>query len=186
MRRLNLPALAALAALVGAVLLANLFIARVGACVAPGGPCLIPVWPWPLLMAPSGVLWAGAALFARDTLHEAGGRRWVAAGVALGAALSWWLAAPALALASGVAFAVSEAADYAVYSPLRERSRPLAVLASGFVGSVVDSAVFLWLAFGSLDFLAGQVVGKALITALCAGLLWLALRRRPVPVEVAL
>jgi hypothetical protein len=26
---------------------------------------------------------------------------------------------------------------------------------------VVDSIVFLWLAFGSLDFLAGQVVGKA-------------------------
>jgi hypothetical protein len=26
---------------------------------------------------------------------------------------------------------------------------------------VVDSAAFLWLAFGSLDFLAGQVVGKA-------------------------
>jgi queuosine precursor transporter len=27
--------------------------------------------------------------------------------------------------------------------------------------SLVDSIVFLWLAFGSLDFLAGQVVGKA-------------------------
>ncbi len=26
---------------------------------------------------------------------------------------------------------------------------------------MVDSVVFLWLAFGSLDFLAGQVVGKA-------------------------
>ena len=29
------------------------------------------------------------------------------------------------------------------------------------VGLVVDSIVFLWLAFGSLDFLAGQIVGKA-------------------------
>ena len=29
------------------------------------------------------------------------------------------------------------------------------------VGLVVDSIVFLWLAFGSLEFLAGQVVGKA-------------------------
>jgi hypothetical protein len=28
-------------------------------------------------------------------------------------------------------------------------------------GLVVDSIVFLWLAFGSLDFLAGQIVGKA-------------------------
>jgi hypothetical protein len=29
------------------------------------------------------------------------------------------------------------------------------------VGLVVDSIVFLWLAFGSLDFLLGQIVGKA-------------------------
>ncbi len=28
-------------------------------------------------------------------------------------------------------------------------------------GLVADSLVFLWLAFGSLDFLAGQVIGKA-------------------------
>jgi len=28
-------------------------------------------------------------------------------------------------------------------------------------GLVVDSIVFLWLAFGSLEFLSGQVVGKA-------------------------
>ena len=37
----------------------------------------------------------------------------------------------------------------------------LAVLASSTVGLVVDSLVFLWLAFGSLDFLGGQIVGKA-------------------------
>jgi uncharacterized PurR-regulated membrane protein YhhQ (DUF165 family) len=36
----------------------------------------------------------------------------------------------------------------------------LAVIVSSFAGLVVDSIVFLWLAFGSLDFLAGQVVGK--------------------------
>jgi hypothetical protein len=29
------------------------------------------------------------------------------------------------------------------------------------VGLVVDSLVFLWLAFGSLDFLLGQIVGKS-------------------------
>ena len=36
----------------------------------------------------------------------------------------------------------------------------LAVVASSLVGLVVDSIVFLWLAFGSLDFLFGQIVGK--------------------------
>jgi len=37
----------------------------------------------------------------------------------------------------------------------------VAVVASSVVGLVVDSIVFLWLAFGSLDFLLGQIVGKA-------------------------
>ena len=35
------------------------------------------------------------------------------------------------------------------------------MVASSLAGLVVDSMVFLWLAFGSLDFLAGQIVGKA-------------------------
>ncbi|MEZ5888999.1 MAG: hypothetical protein R3D52_01315 [Xanthobacteraceae bacterium] len=35
---------------------------------------------------------------------------------------------------------------------------------------MVDSIVFLWLAFGSLDFLAGQVVGKAWMVLL--SILW--------------
>ena len=31
---------------------------------------------------------------------------------------------------------------------------------SSVVGLVVDSIVFLWLAFGSLEFLTGQIIGK--------------------------
>lgn len=56
------------------------------------------------------------------------------------------------------------------------RGRPAAAVGSNLVGAVVDSAVFLWLAFGSLDFLAGQVVGKAWVTLLCLPLVWLARR----------
>jgi uncharacterized PurR-regulated membrane protein YhhQ (DUF165 family) len=70
------------------------------------------------------------------------------------------LAPPSLVLASGVAFLLSEFADLAVYTPLARRRLVLAVVASSIVGLVVDSIVFLWLAFGSLDFLLGQVVGK--------------------------
>jgi hypothetical protein len=36
-----------------------------------------------------------------------------------------------------------------------------AVLLSSMAGLVVDSLIFLWLAFGSLNFLAGQIIGKA-------------------------
>ena len=37
---------------------------------------------------------------------------------------------------------------------------------SNTVGLMVDSALFLWLAFGSLAFFWGQVVGKAWMTLL--------------------
>ena len=53
----------------------------------------------------------------------------------------------------------------------------LAVFASGAVGLVVDSMVFLWLAFGSLEFLAGQVIGKAWMVLASLPLIAL-LRRR--------
>jgi uncharacterized PurR-regulated membrane protein YhhQ (DUF165 family) len=118
------------------------------------------------LMAPAGVYFAGLTFTLRDALHEVGGRRWVIAAILSGAALSGLLAGPQLAMASGVAFLASEAADYAVYAPLRQRSWIGAVATSNVVGTVVDSALFLWLAFGSLAFLPGQIVGKLWMTAL--------------------
>jgi hypothetical protein len=54
------------------------------------------------------------------------------------------------------------------------------VAASNTVGLVVDSALFLLLAFGSLEFLAGQVVGKLWMTGLTVALLWLWRRMRRV------
>jgi len=51
-----------------------------------------------------------------------------------------------LALASGVAFTLSELADWAVYRPLRERGWVPAAVASNIVGAIVDSAVFLAIA----------------------------------------
>lgn len=128
------------------------------------------------LMAPAGVFFAGLALSLRDAVQETAGRRWVLGGIVAGAALSAALSGP-LALASGVAFLVSELADFAIYTPLRGRSWAGAVALSNTVGAVVDSALFLWLAFGSLDFLPGQVWAKVLMVlpALLAGALW---RRR--------
>ncbi|GIW09764.1 MAG: hypothetical protein KatS3mg061_0821 [Dehalococcoidia bacterium] len=51
-----------------------------------------------------------------------------------------------------------------------------AVFCSNVAGLVADSAIFLALAFGSLEFLAGQVVGKGWMTLLAVALLW-SLRR---------
>ncbi|MBT3535585.1 MAG: VUT family protein, partial [Rhodospirillaceae bacterium] len=89
-----------------------------------------------------------------------------------GAALSAFLAPPALVLASGVAFLLSELADFAVYTPLQRRRLVLAVVASGLVGLVIDSVLFLQLAFGSLDFLSGQIVGKAWVVLLSIPIIW--------------
>lgn len=122
------------------------------------------------LLAPAGVYFAGLAFTLRDLIHERTGRWAVLGCIGAGAAISS-LISPTFALASGTAFLLSELADFAVYEPLRERRWLAAVLASNAVGLVVDSALFLWLAFGSLDFLAGQVVGKAWMTLLAILLL---------------
>ncbi|MCP4410163.1 MAG: VUT family protein [Gammaproteobacteria bacterium] len=146
---------------------ANWLIGNVGTTCIPNGPCLIPVAPG--LSAPSGVLMIGLALVLRDVVQQTLGRTWAMWAIVIGAALSWLLASPYLALASGVAFLLAEGADMAVYTPLRNQGRIIAaVLLSGVVGSIIDSAVFLWLAFGSLEYITGQVVGKMWMTGIAA------------------
>ena len=128
------------------------------------------------LMAPAGVYFAGLAFTLRDLLHEAAGRIVVLLAIVAGAGLSFAVASPRLAVASAVAFGLSELADFAVYEPLRRRRWLTAVAASNVVGLVVDSTLFLALAFGSLAFLPGQVIGKAWVTL--AAVLLLAAGRR--------
>lgn len=138
------------------------------------------------LSAPAGVYFVGLAFTLRDIVHRSLGRYAVIGTILVGSALSYWLGAGAtipgghvsLALASGLAFLVSELSDLSVYEPLRKRGWLPAVLASNVVGLVVDSALFLWLAFGSLAFFWGQCVGKAWMTLLAIVVL-LALRQIP-------
>lgn len=137
---------------------ANWLIGHLGTVCPPDGPCLIPVAPG--IMAPSGVLMIGLALVLRDLVQRRLGLAWVLGAILFGALLSALFAPPALILASATAFLLSELADLAIYTPLQRRRLVLAVLLSGAVGLVVDSVVFLYLAFGSLDFLLGQVLGK--------------------------
>jgi uncharacterized PurR-regulated membrane protein YhhQ (DUF165 family) len=152
-------------AFMGCIPAANWMIGNIGtACASPHGPCLVPVAPWGPgghpLMAPSGVLMIGLALVLRDLVQRRLGRAVGLAAIVAGAALSGAVAPPPLVYASATAFLLSELADFAVYTPLQERGLVLAVLASSVVGLIVDSVLFLWLAFGSLDFLAGQILGK--------------------------
>jgi uncharacterized PurR-regulated membrane protein YhhQ (DUF165 family) len=137
---------------------ANWLIGHAGTVCVPNGPCLVPVAPG--IMAPSGVLMIGLALVLRDLVQRRLGVEFGIGAIIVGAAISAGLAPPTLVVASAAAFLLSEFADFAVYTPLARRRLVVAVIASSVVGLVVDSIVFLWLAFGSLEFLIGQIIGK--------------------------
>ena len=137
---------------------ANWLIGHAGTVCVPNGPCLVPVAPG--IMAPSGVLMIGLALVLRDLVQRRLGVEFGIGAIIVGAAISAGLAPASLVVASAAAFLLSEFADFAVYTPLARRRLVTAVVASSVVGLVVDSIVFLWLAFGSLEFLVGQIVGK--------------------------
>lgn len=152
---------------------ANWMIQNVGTEAFPGGPHTIPVGFG--FDAPSGVLMIGVALVARDAVHRLAGRNIALTAIAVGAALSYFIA-PSLAVASAAAFLLGELADLAVYTPLAKRRLVLAVIASGIVGGVIDSFVFLQLAFGSTDFWQGQVIGKTWMALIGGAALWLTRR----------
>ena len=154
---------------------ANWMIGNVGAVCPENSPCLIPVGFD--VMAPSGVIMVGLALVLRDLVQRRLGKLWALGAIVVGALLSALIAPQALVLASGAAFLVSELADFAVYTPLQKKRLVLAVFMSGVVGLVVDSILFLQLAFGSLDFLSGQVIGKTWMIVLALPIIWWIRRR---------
>lgn len=154
---------------------ANWMILNVGTVCPANAPCLIPVAPG--LMAPSGVLMIGASFVLRDLVQRRLGVAASIAAILAGAAMSGLFAPAALIGASATAFLMSELADLAIYTPLARRRLVFAVIASSIIGLVVDSIVFVWLAFGSLEFLSGQVVGKSWMVLLAIPLIAM-LRRR--------
>ena len=121
------------------------------------------------LMAPAGVILAGFAFSFRNLTQLALGRAFGFAAIAVGALLSATVFQSDVKLggvlpiwaASGVAFAFSETADALVWTKLRERGWWARAMGLGdLAGQVIDSIIFLVLAFGSIDFLLGQIVGK--------------------------
>lgn len=158
------------AAYLFSIFAANYAITHVGTQVAPGAPHTLPVWPG--ISAPSGVYVVGITLVLRDIVQRQSGKLATFALIVAATLLTFFIS-PSLAIASGVAFFASETVDFAIYSTVEKRSFIAAVVASNAVSIVVDSALFLWLAFGSLAFLEGQVIGKALATL--AGVLVLAI-----------
>jgi uncharacterized PurR-regulated membrane protein YhhQ (DUF165 family) len=115
------------------------------------------------LQAPAAVYFAGLAFTLRDLVQRTLNKSAVVIAILVGAICSAFVS-PHLAFASGTAFLVSELCDFAVYTPLARRHPIWAVGASNTAGAVVDSLIFLSLAFHSLALFWGQVVGKTWVT----------------------
>ena len=156
-----------LAAYIASIVVANGMTARFG---------LVPIGFG--LMVTAGTFAAGFALVARDGVQMEGGRRVVLAAIFAGAILSALTSNAALAFASGIAFLVSELVDLGVFTPLRGRSLPLAVLLSSVVSAPVDTVLFLRLAGFPVTWqaVAGQFIVKTAIAGIVAA--WLTQRRR--------
>lgn len=140
------------------------------------------------VMATAGTYLAGLAFVLRDLVQDTAGRWATVVVILVGACLSYLVADPFIALASGLAFVVSEVVDLAIYTPLRRRGYVRAAISSNLAGAAVDSVLFLTVAgFPLWSSLPGQMIGKAWITAAVVALVWgaRAVLRQPVNAEGA-
>lgn len=144
----------------------------------------VPLTPY---VAPAGVFCIGGVLVLRDWLQQLVGLAWTMPLVYAAGLASWgigdlagWTSLQKIAIASVVAFTVSETIEALVFTPLRRRSLSLGVALSATAGNAIDSYVFLTLAFSSTAFFWGQFWGKS--EAIAFGVLLTLARRRLAPV----
>lgn len=108
----------------------------------------------------------GLILVFRDFAQREIGH-WIFIPLLIGVALSYGMAGPEIALASGAAFLVSELVDWLVYTftkkPLSTR-----ILISSIAGAPVDTAVFL---FGANMIVPGILAPSTLLTSIASKLL---------------
>ena len=147
----------------------------------------VPLTPY---TAPAGVFCIGAVLVLRDWIQQLRGLFWTMPLVYTAGLISWaagdlagWTALEKIAIASVVAFTVSETVEAVVFTPIRNRNLSAGVALSGTIGNAVDSYLFLTIAFGSTAFFWGQFWGKSEMIAI--GTVLTMMRRRLAPVVPA-
>ena len=124
----------------------NWAIENIGKDNGPSAPHTIPIgWG---LDAPSGVVLIGVMITLRDALHERIRLRGTLVVIVVAAVVSASLAPASIALASGITLLAAETTDALVYQRLRRRGWLTAAPASNLVSAVVDSTLFLLIAFG--------------------------------------
>jgi queuosine precursor transporter len=132
----------------------------------------------PPLATPFGDLYlatlvVGAVFVLRDYAQREAGHKVLLATLVAGV-ITWYMTNPALALASITAFAISEMADWAVFSftgrPLQRR-----ILISSLISVPLDTAAFLYLS-GYLTPISFST--ETLSKAVGVGIVWLLLKAR--------
>jgi uncharacterized PurR-regulated membrane protein YhhQ (DUF165 family) len=148
LRRPNVAATLVLTLLfVASAAASNWAIQHVGRNNGPIAPRTIPIgWG---MQAASGVVLVGVMISVRDALHEQVGIRGTLVAITIGSGFSALLAPPALAIASGTTMLVAESADALVYQRLRTWGWFLAATGSNLASALLDSAIFLVIAYGA-------------------------------------
>lgn len=133
----------------------------------------------PLVKLPDGTMWppmslvVGFIFVVRDFAQREVGHK-VLIAMLVGAALSYVMADPHVAIASAAAFLVSEVADWLIYS-LTKRPLSQRIIYSSLLSAPLDSAVFL---FGVGFFSVAGVVTMTISKLLGAFAVWWLVRRR--------
>ncbi|GAB6054435.1 queuosine precursor transporter [Magnetospira thiophila] len=76
-------------------------------------------------------------------------RRVVIVGFMMAVLMSFWLATPRIALASGTAFLIAQMLDVQVFNRLRDKTWWLPPLVSSSLGSALDTVLFFSIAFAA-------------------------------------
>lgn len=121
-------------------------------------------------------LWSigvGSIFVTRDFAQRAMGH-WVGLPMIVGLALSYWLASPFVAFASAAAFAVSEGADWLVFT-ITKRSLADRVLLSCGISAPLDSLIFLGIIGALSPWAFGAQVASKLVAAI---VVWVGLTQR--------
>lgn len=133
----------------------------------------VPLIPFFDTMYPPMTLLVGLVFILRDYAQREVGHKVIMA-MLVGALLSYFMADPFIAVASLVAFMVSETVDWGVYTitdkPLHQR-----ILLSSFISTPIDSALFLYM-LGQFSLLA--TVTMFVSKMLAAFIIWHWLAKR--------
>lgn len=133
----------------------------------------------PLVKLPDGTMWpplslaVGFIFVVRDFAQREIGHK-VLLAMLVGAALSYVMASPYVAIASAAAFLVSELVDWLIYS-LTKRPLSQRILTSSLLATPLDSAVFL---FGIGAFSWVGLLAMTVSKLIGAAIVWWLIRRR--------